>query len=88
MFNFEDDIGLLALKTFTWKKTPVCEGSFQIWSFGMELWDKTFNSEDDIGLLVLKMINWKKWPLFVKELFQSDHLEQSYGTKYCILKIT
>ena len=53
----------------------------------MELW-KTFNFEDNLELLILKMIIWKKQPLFVKEFFKSDHLEQSYGTKCWIFKIT
>ena len=47
-----------------------------------------FSSEGNIGLLVLKMIASKNQPLFVKEMFKSDHLEQSYGTKSLILKIT
>ena len=41
-----------------------------------------FNFEDNIGLFELKMIVWKTQPLFVNEFFNSDHLEQSYGTKY------
>ena len=50
MFSFEDNIGLLVLKMNTSEMTPVCEGIFQIWQLGTELWDKTFNFEDDIGL--------------------------------------
>ena len=47
-----------------------------------------FNCEDKIGLLELKMIVSRKQPLFVKKFNKSDHLEQSYGTKHSILKIT
>ena len=51
--------------------TPVCEGIFQIWPLGMELWDKTFNFEDNIGLLVLKtIILKKKQPPIGEEIFQ------------------
>ena len=46
-----------------------------------------FNFEDNIGLVVLKMIASKK-TLFVKEVFKSDNMEQGYGTKCSILKIT
>ena len=56
MLNFEDNIGLLVLKTILSKRAPVFECIFQFLLLGMELWDKTFNFEDNIGLLVLKMI--------------------------------
>ena len=39
-------------------------------------------------ILVLKMIVSKKRPLFMKEFFNSDSLEWSYGAKHSILKIT
>ena len=32
------------------KTTPVCEGMFQIWPLGTELWDKMLNFKDNIGL--------------------------------------
>ena len=48
--------------------TPVFEVIFQIWPFGMELWDKTFNFEDNLGLAVLKMIVLRKQPQFMKEI--------------------
>ena len=54
----------------------------------MGLWDKSFNFEDNIALLVLKTIVLKEQLLFVKEFFNFDHLDESYGTKNSILNIT
>ena len=50
MFISEDNIGMLALKMIIWKKYPVCEGSFQIFPLGMELWKKMLNFKDNKGL--------------------------------------
>ena len=90
MFNFEDKIGLLVQKIFILvkKTTPVHERIFQIWQLGTELPDKMFNFEDNIGLLLLKMIVLKTQLLFEMEFFKSEWLEESYGTKHSILKIT
>ena len=69
----QDNVGLLVLKTIVWKMTHVCEGIFQVWPFGTDLWDKTFNFEGNVGLLVLKMIVWKKTATICEEFFNSDH---------------
>ena len=55
--EFEDNIGLLVLKTIILKKkmTPVCEGIFKS-DYLEQLWDITFIFEINIGLLILKMI--------------------------------
>ena len=67
--------------------TPVYKGIFQNWQLGTELRDKTFNFEDNIGLLGLKMIVWKKQLLSVHDIFNSGHLEQSYGTKHSVWRL-
>ena len=63
MFSFEDNIGLLVLKTIIWKKLFLfVKEIFKSDNLGKELWDKTFNFEDNTGLLVLKTIISKKCP--------------------------
>ena len=62
--------------------TPICEGIFQIWQLGMELWNKMFSFEDNIVLWhYSKQSSWENDPYLWRNIFKSDNLEQSYGTK-------
>ena len=73
---FQDNIGLLVLTHFSWKKKIIlfCLGIFQIQLLGEEIWGKNYIFQDNIELWVLKCLS-KKWPTFVLEFFKSYDLD-------------